>query len=390
MTDRRPLEGIRVIDFTTLVAGPWCTRLLADCGAEVIKIETVGDGDVMRYAQPAVNGVSRSYAHFNCGKRSISIDLKSPAGLDVARRLIERADVVIENFRPGVMRRLSLDYDNVKKIHPKLVYCSVSGFGQTGAMAGQAAYAPIVHALSSLDHAFMTAQGDGGVPPASSVMMADVVAAVYAFGAIQTALMHRERNGVGTHIDATLIEATMSLVAFQFLLAQTPEAKPLTVFRPIRTRDGYVVSPLVTARNYATMYEVMGRTDWLGDSNYTTLPGIQEHRSEIEAAVAQWACERTTAEIEQTLVAAGIACAPYRSAGETLHDAHLRDRGSFAAMDDGSGYFVLNPPFKLSDTDCTARPWVAERGEHTRDIARTVLALNDGEIDRLYEEHAFG
>jgi len=390
MSQPRPLEGIRVIDFTSLVAGPWCTRLLADCGAEVIKIEPVNDGEVMRYAQPAANGVSRAYAHFNCGKQSISLDIKTPAGLDVARRLIARSDVVIENFRPGVMERLSLDYEKVRQTNPKLIYCSVSGFGQTGAMAGQAAYAPIVHALSGLDHAFMTAQGDGSVPPASGIMIADVVAAVYAFGAIQTALLHRERNGVGTHIDATLIEATMSLVAFQFLHAQTPEAKPLAVFRPIRTCDGYVVSPLVTARNYATMYEIMGRADWLGDSGYTSLPGIQQRRDEIEAAVAQWAGGRTSAEVERTLVAAGIACAPYRAAGESLQDAHLRGRGSFAAMDDGSDYFVLNPPFKLSGADCTARPWVAARGEHTREIARTVLALSDVEIDRLYAERALG
>jgi len=213
MTSPRPLTGLRVIDFSTLVAGPWCSRLLADCGAEVIKVEAAGEGDVLRHSSPIPGGISRTFAHFNCGKKCVALDLKTPAGLDLGRRLIERADVLIENFRPGVMSRLGLDAGSLRARNPRLVYCSVSGFGQSGPMSQQAAYAPIVHALSGFDRAFMTANGSSEAPPASAIMIADVVAAVYAFGAIQTALLQRERTGVGAAIDTTLLEAMLSLVA---------------------------------------------------------------------------------------------------------------------------------------------------------------------------------
>src|SRR5262249_34544174 len=147
MECRRPLAGIRVIDFSALVAGPWCGRLLADCGAEVIKVEAAGDGDVLRHSAPIPGGISRTFAHFNCGKKCVALDLKTPAGAGLARRLAERADVLIENFRPGVMVRLGLGAETLRAANPRLVYCSVSGFGQSGGpRSQQAAYAPIVHA----------------------------------------------------------------------------------------------------------------------------------------------------------------------------------------------------------------------------------------------------
>ena len=371
----RPLEGLLVVDFTSMVAGPWATRLLADCGAEVIKIEAVGDGDLMRFSQPVNDGMSRVYAHFNCGKDSITLDLKSAAGLATARELVRRADVVVENFRPGVMTRLGLGYETARQDNPRLVYCSISGFGQSGPKAGLAAYAPVVHAHSGYEHVMALAQGGDGAPLNCGVMVADVLAATYAFGAIQTALVHRERHGVGSHVDVTLIESMMSLVAIQCQEAQAPEPPPSRVFKPLKTADGHVMVPLVSPKIYLNVYPVIGRSEWLSDPNFNTLPAILERTDEIDAAVAAWAATRSTAECEAALQAVGVPCSAYYAPADLLADPHMIERGAFTELHDAAGSFtVLNAPFRISGTDCGARPRVSRPGEDTDRITTGLRA----------------
>lgn len=388
---RLPLAGIRVVDLSSLVAGPWCTRLLADCGADVIKVESAGEGDVLRFSSPVPGGISRTFAHFNCGKRCVALDLKTPAGSEVARRLVERSDVLVENSRPGVMERLGLGAARCVQSNPRLVYCSVSGFGQSGPMSGQAAYAPIVHALSGFDRAFMRAQGDGETPPASSIMIADVVAAAYAFGAIQTALLRRERDGVGAVIDATLIESMLSLVAIQLQEAQAPVPVTPKVFRPTPTADGFVMIPLVSARNYVALYPVIGRPEWCADPAFASLAGIFANLDEIEAALGAWAAGRKTDDVVAAVVAARLPCSPYRAPAEVLLDEHLRVRGSFAPLADARGeYVVMNPPFRFADVACVAGPTVGGLGEHTREVLTSVLEMRDAELAALTRAGAFG
>ncbi len=391
MEGTRPLAGIRVIDFSTLVAGPWCGRLLADCGAEVIKIEAAGEGDVLRHSTPVPGGISRTFAHFNCGKQCIALDLKAPAGVEIARRLIATADVLIENFRPGVMARLGLGADALRAQNPRLVYCSVSGFGQGGPMSQQAAYAPIVHALSGFDRAFMSANGGSQAPPASAIMIADVVAAVYAFGAIQTALLRREREGPGAVIDTTLLEAMLSLVAIQIQEAQAPVPVAPKIFRPTSTRDGFVIIPLVSPRNYLALYPAIGRSEWCADPAFASRRGIAENEAEIERALGEWAACRDTGEVVAAIVAAGLPCSRYRTPAEVLDDEHLTQRGSFAPISDTRGEFaVLNPPFRFSDVDCSAVPAVGALGQHTREVLESVLSIDAAAFAALAREGAFG
>jgi len=360
----KPLDGIRVADFTSMVAGPWCTRLLADCGALVVKVESAGDGDIMRHQPPVVDGLSLSYAHYNCGKESVTLDLKTADGRTAAQRLIAASDIVVENYRPGVMKRFGLDYDTVAKTHPKLIYCSISGFGQTGALAGRAAYAPLVHAYSGFDSVFASVQG-GDAPPVCGVMIADVLAASYAFGAIQTALVHRERNGLGSHVDVSLMESAMSLVALQYQAAQSQKPVPTFVFEPIRTSDGYVMIALVSVKTYLGVYPVIGRPEWMEDPAYNTLAGTMKNRSRIMATIAAWALTQTAGECERLMSQAGVPCSVYCSPAEQLANPHLVERGAFRKMQSGEHAFsVMNPPFRLSSADCTAGPLVAPAGEH--------------------------
>ena len=364
-----PMDGLTVVDFSTIVAGPWATRLMADCGAEVIKVEAVGEGDVLRHAPPVVDGMSRVFAQFNRGKKSVVLDLKTADGLEAARRLVDRADVVVENFRPGVMDRLGLGYAEASARNPRLVYCSVSGFGQDGPLAGEAAYAPVVHAMTGFDTAMMAAQGDVTQPPVAGVMIADVVAAAYAFGAVQSALLRRERFGDGAYVDVSLIESMMSLVGIQYQEAQAQKPLRSAAFRPTKTSDGHIVAPMVTARNFQVLFSVIGRPDWADDATLASAGALSRRRREIEDLLAEWAAERTSAECVRLLNAAGLACGAHTAAGDVLTNPHLKARGAFAALEDAHGAFlVLNPPFRLKDTAREAGAFVPRLGEHTDEV----------------------
>jgi CoA:oxalate CoA-transferase len=363
-----PMSGLRVVDFSTLVAGPWATRLMADCGAEVIKVETVGEGDLLRYAPPIVGGMSRVFAQFNRGKKSVALDLKSADGLETARRLIDQADVVMENFRPGVMDRFGLGFAEAAQHNSRLIYCSISGFGQDGPLAGEAAYAPVVHAMSGFDMAVLAGQDDGASPRAASVMIADVVAGSYAFGAVQAALLRRERFGVGGFVDVTLIESMLSLVGIQLQEAQAPAPLRSAAFRPVRTADGYIVAPLVSARNFFATFSVIGRPDWASDAMMAEPGAIARRRRDVEDLLGVWAAGRSSAECVRALNTAGAPCGAYATPSEALAHPHLAARGSFADLEDADGGFkVLSAPFKL-DGASSGRDFVARLGEHTDEV----------------------
>src|SRR5262245_23339583 len=190
--------GLRVLDFSTTIAGPHCTRMLADMGAEVIKVET-GDGETMRTRPPLRNGASTVFGQLNVGKKSVVLDLKSEKGTEAIRRLVATADILVENFRPGVMHRLRLDYDSLRPLNPKLIYCSISGYGQTGPSAELPAYAPVIHAASGYDMAHLAHQPGRNRPDYCGIYHADDLTGVYAFGAIGAALYERRRTGEGQH-----------------------------------------------------------------------------------------------------------------------------------------------------------------------------------------------
>src|SRR5271156_188793 len=247
------LSGLRVLDFTTTIAGPHCTRLLADLGAEVIKIEAP-DGDMMRTRPPMRSGASTSFGQLNAGKKSVALDLKSPAAVEAVRRLVTTADVVVENFRPGVMRRFGLDYETLMPIKADLVYCAISGYGQTGPSAELPAYAPVIHAASGYDLAHMAYQGEARRPDYCGIYIADVLTGTYAFGAILTALYQRQDAGEAQMMDAPILESMVSptlsnIQAGQF--AVSPPGRP--VFGPIATRDGYINLSIASERTFQSL-----------------------------------------------------------------------------------------------------------------------------------------
>lgn len=378
------LDGIRVLDFTTMMAGPYCTRQLADLGAEIIKIEAPG-GEQNRRAAPIRDGESAVYGHLNCGKHSLAIDLKSPEGHALALDLARHCDVVVENARPGVMTRLGLDHDAIRAARPDVVYCSISGFGQSGPDAQNPAYAPVVQAASGYEMAMLDQQPEMTRPGFVGVFLADVMAAVQAFGAINAALFARERTGAGRYIDVSLMESVIWLLVYEIQLAQNPMDTPRGYYRPVRASDGFVMVAPGGQLTFESMARAMDAPEWIEDPRFLTHPDRNRNYAELMALVEGWTSARTAAECERILMAGKVPCARYREVHELFDDPQLVHREAFATVSDRAGNFqVPNPPFALGDAPARARDWVAPFGSSAPEILGGLLQMDAAAVEDLY------
>ena len=363
------LERVRVLDFTTTIAGPHCTRLLADLGAEVIKIEAP-EGDMMRTRPPLRNGASTSFGQLNAGKKSIVLDLKTPPAVEAVRRLVATADAVVENFRPGVMRRFGLDYEVLAPIKPELIYCAISGYGQTGPSSQLPAYAPVIHAASGYDLAHMAYQGEARRPDYCGIYIADVLTGTYAFGAIMTALYHRQLTGRGQMIDVSMLESMLSLTLSEIQAAQfslPPLGRP--VFGPVATKDGYINLSTASERTFQNLAVASGHPQWITDPRFAQYHHRRANWGELIDELEEWSRERSTAEVQAVFDRHGVPSSPYRTVREAMADPQLAHRRAFAEIQDAGGTFrALNPPFQMSDTPAAAGPHVASLGENSKEV----------------------
>ena len=363
------LDRLRVLDFTTTIAGPHCGRLLADLGAEVIKIEAP-EGDMMRTRPPLRNGASTSFGQLNAGKKSLVLDLKAPQAVEAVRRLATTADVVVENFRPGVMRRFGLDYDALAPIKPELIYCAISGYGQTGPSAELPAYAPVIHAASGYDLAHMAYQGEQRRPDYCGIFIADVVAGTYSFGAIMTALYQREITGQGQMIDVSMLESMLSLTLSEIQAAQFAVAPPgRPVFGPIAAKDGYINLSIASERTFQNLAIASGHPQWITDPRFAQYPDRRANWGQLIEELECWSRERTVREVQALFDRHGVPSSPYRTVKEAMTDPQLGHRRAFAEIRDAGGTFrALNPPFRMSGATAAARPYAAALGEHTEEL----------------------
>jgi len=384
------LSGLQVLDFTIVMSGPMCTRMLADAGADVIKIEPP-EGDVVRQRAPVRGGISTYYASMNCGKRSVVLDLGTAEGRRLARQLAAKADVVVENFRPGVMKRLGLDHATLAADNPRLVYASISGFGQTGPRAGAPAYAPVIHAASGFEAANTEYQRDQSRPMNNGIFLADVLGASYAFGAIQMALYERERSGLGQHIDISLMDSVLGMLIYEMQAAQFPPDRRRQVYEPVRAADGWVMVAAVTPKNQEVLFDVIGHPEAKTDPRFATVAAKESNWGALLELIEGWTRQRSGAECERILMAAGVPCSRYRSVAEAMDDPQLAERGFLAELGDGDGRFkCANLPFLLSRTPTHARPRLAALGEHGAEVLREKLGLDAAAVDRLHAEGVLG
>ncbi|HVH80910.1 MAG TPA: CaiB/BaiF CoA-transferase family protein, partial [Stellaceae bacterium] len=375
----------RVLDFTTTIAGPHCTRLMADLGAEVIKIEAP-EGDMMRSRLPLRNGASTSFGQLNTGKKSLVLDLKRPEAVEVVQRLVKTADVVVENFRPGVMARFGLDYEKLRPHNPMLVYCAISGYGQTGPSADRPAYAPVIHASSGYDLAQIAHQLEPRRPDYCGIFIADVLSGTYAFGAINAALVQRNATRQGQMIDVSMLESMLSLTLGELQNSQFDiPPLPRPIFGPVATKDGYVNLSVASERTFQAMAAAAGRQDWLTDPRFEKYQNRRLNWGRLMDELEDWSKTLPTAEVQALFDRHGVPSSPYRTVAEAMKDPQLAHRHSLAEIHDKGGTFLaLNPPFRLTASRAAAEPWVAWLGEHSRAVLADA-GYTDAEITALAE-----
>ena len=313
------------------------------------------------------------------------LDLKEKRAVAAAHRLAAEVDILVENYRPGVMRRLGLDFAALGKSDPRLVYCSISGYGQTGPSSDLPAYAPVIHATSGYDLAHLAYQKDRSTPDYCGIYVADVITGTYAFGAIATALHQRQSTGRGQHIDVSMLESMLSLTLTELQTAQfevpPPPSRP--IFGPVATADGYLNLAVVSERTFQGMAAAAGRPDWITDPRFAVYLDRRANWGVLMDEFEAWSRQLPSVECQAVLDRNAVPAAAYRTVRQAMADPQLAHRGAFAEVQDAGGpLMVLNPPFRMSASAAVAGPRAPALGEHTREVL-AAAGFTAGEIDAL-------
>jgi formyl-CoA transferase len=384
------LDGIRVVDQTQVMAGPFCSMLLADMGAEVIKIEPPG-GEHMRGGElELAPGVSASFLAVNRNKRGMTLDLKHPEGVDILKKLVATADVLVENYRPGVARRLGVDYDTLRPINPRLVYCSLSGFGQTGPYAGRGGYDLIAQGMSGI----MSATGSEGGPPVKvGVPITDLGAGLFATFGILCALRARRVTGRGQLVDTSLFEAGVALSVWEaaeyWYTGQAP--RPLGTahrlnapYQAFRASDGHFTAGAANDRLWPRFTGLLGLDDLTHDPRFDSVAHRMENRAELEKAIEAVTVTRPRGHWIERCEAAGIPAGPIYTVPEALADPHALARGMVRelAHPEVGPTRALGNPVKLEKSPPVLRKAAPALGEDNEPLLAE-LGLSGGEVAAL-------
>lgn len=396
------LSHVRVLDLSRVFAGPWATQILADFGAEVIKVEHPKGGDDIRHMglhrtdeAGADIGETSSFLAMNRGKRSVAIDLKSEAGQDLVRRLAAEADVVVENFKTGTLERYGLGYDDLKAVNPGLVYCSITGFGQTGPRKELPGYDPLFQAMSGLMSITGVADGEPGAGPnLVGFSVSDIIAGFYATIAILGALAHRDHGGEGQHIDLALFDAqvaALSHVGMNYLVSgkmpiRAGAASQVTCpWQAFGCADMDLMIAVGNDRQFAKLCDALGLDGIAEDPRFRTNRDRMAHKSELIPMLAERFASRTAAEWEALLTQAGIPNAPINNFEQALADPQLRHREMLVEMDHprtGSVTLFANP-IKFSATPVSYQRIPPRLGADTAEVLQSVLRMESGQIEEL-------
>lgn len=347
-----PLSGIKVIDLSRVLAGPYCTGMMADLGAEVIKIEVPDHGDDSRHLGPFIDGESVYYGLINRGKRSIELDLKSETDREILYQLVKESDVVVENFRPGVTARLGIDFDSLKQHNPKLIYASISGFGQDSPLANYPAYDIVAQAMSGL----MSVTGFPQTGPTrSGESIGDVCAGIFAAWAISSALFAREAHQEkAQYIDVAMVDVllSMQLTGLSNLFANGTAPSLVGNRHPVSTpfdtyqaQDGLVVIAIASEKLFQRFCECMGKPELRNDSRYKDDPTRTLYQAELRKEIERWTSQKTVEEVCDLLLNAGVPASPIHDLQQATQSEHAKVRAVLTHLDDGGTPLVSQPVF---------------------------------------------
>lgn len=390
------LEGVRVADFTRVLAGPFAAMVLADLGAEVIKVELPGGGDEARGFGPFKNNESAYFASVNRGKKSITLDLRTGQGCELARRLAGVSDVLLENFRPGTMAGFGLDYPALHRVHAPLVYASISGFGQTGPHSHRPAYDVIIQAMSGI--ASITGP-PGGPPVRVGSSVADLSAALYSVIGILAALMRARLTGEGQHLDVSMLDCQVALlenaIARYDVTGEAPTPlgsrhPTITPFQFFEAADGYVVVAAGNDRLWQRLCEALGCPDLAEDSRFSSNALRTSHHGELEPLLASALRERSVGAWCEILEDSGIPCGPVQDMSEVVADPHLQARGMIVRDEHPEAGSLALPAFPLQFS-AHPRPSLSPAprlGQHTEEVLTGLLGVEVGELGSLEREGA--
>ncbi|MPV56087.1 CoA transferase [Burkholderia sp. HI2761] len=402
------LSHIRVLDLTRVLAGPWCAQTLADFGADVIKVERPGAGDDTRHWGPpylkdadgADTAEAAYYLAANRNKRSVTIDIATPEGQQIVRELAAQSDVVLENYKVGQLKKYGLDYDSLRAVKPDLVYCSVTGFGQTGPYAHRAGYDFIVQGIGG----FMSITGErdgepGGGPQKAGVAIADLATGLYSTVAVLAALAHRDRTGEGQYIDMALLDVQVALLAnmnTNFLASGKPpvrwgNAHPNIVpYQTFQTSDGWIIVAVGNDGQFRKFVEAGGRPELADDERFATNPSRVRHRDTLVPILAEMVKARDKADWIGALEAAGVPCGPINDLDEVFDNEQVVARGMQVSLPHpcGADVKLVRNPIRMSATPPDARTAPPPLGAQTDDVLRDMLGYDDERIAALKAKQA--
>jgi len=396
-----PLGGIRVLDLSRVLAGPWCTQLLADLGAEVIKIERPGSGDDTRHWGPPWHGegADRVAAYFlscNRGKKSAAVEFARPQGAALVRRLAAQTDVVVENFRVGGLRKFGLDAESLRSANPRLVYASITGFGQDGPYADRAGYDYIIQGMGGLMS--ITGQPDGepgGGPMRVGVAVVDLFTGLYTAVAILAALFQRERTGEGSHIDMALFDTQLAMLANQasnaLISGQDPPRQGNThpnivPYQPFDAADQPIIIAVGNDGQFGKLAAMCGHPEWASDARFATNGARVDNRDELVGLVSRCIREKPAAEWLEQLESAGIPAGPINSVTRALSDTQAQHRAMVRTL---AGIPLVGSPLRLDGERADSELPPPALGEHTHEVL-TSIGVESPEIERLRSEGVVG
>jgi crotonobetainyl-CoA:carnitine CoA-transferase CaiB-like acyl-CoA transferase len=399
-----PLAHLRVLDLSRVLAGPWASQMLADLGADVIKVERPGTGDDTRtwgppYLKDRDGADLADAAYYLCAnrnKRSVTIDFTQPAGQRLVQQLAGHCDVLIENFKPGGLVRHGLDHATLARLNPRLVYCSITGFGQTGPYAPRAGYDFLMQGMGGLMSITGHADGEPGAGPVKvGVALTDILTGLHATTAILAALAHRDQvSGLGQHIDLALLDVQVSCLANQtmnYLHGGTVprrmgNAHPNVVpYQDFPTADGDMILAIGNDGQFAKLCEAMGRPDWATDARFASNTARVANRQALIPLLRGETTRRSTREWIALLEAAGVPCGPINDIAQVFADPQVQARGMRIAMahPEAGEIPLVASPLKLSATPVSYRRPPPRLGEHTREVLAELLQLDDAACERL-------